>query len=110
MGAATRERLRMGCAAVLGAIVAFPAGMVFSGRESAQLNAPASKATTRTARYQADARKPYSPNILNDPYVFQQHREIVEALEASCRQTHEGCVEAKQARKYLSEREAPPAR
>ena len=104
MRATARDWQRLGCAAVLGAIIAFPAGVVFSGRGSVQQKAIDSKANIAPAR-QAEARKPYSPNVLNDPYVLQQHREIVEALEISCRQTGEGCVEAKQARRYL-EREA----
>ena len=106
MKAPAREWQRLGCAAVLGAIVAFPAGVVFSGRQSVQLEAPDSKTTTAPARHKTEARKPYLPNVLSDPYVLQQHREIVEALEISCRQTGEGCVEAKQARRYLLEREA----
>ena len=104
MRATAREWQRLGCAAVLGAIIAFPAGVLFSGRGLVQQQTTDAKATTAPAR-QSEARKPYTPNVLNDPYVLQQHREIVEALETSCRQTGEGCVEAKQARRYL-EREA----
>lgn len=109
MKATSREWQRLGCAAVLGAIIAFPAGVVFSGRGMVQQKATDSKATTAPGR-QAEARNPYSPNVLSDPYVLQQHREIVEALEISCRQTGEGCVEAQQARRYLLEREATRTR
>ena len=59
---------------------------------------------------EAEARNPYSPQILSDPYVVRKHREIVEALETYCRQTGKDCIEAKQARRYLLEREATGAR
>src|SRR5687768_6783059 len=109
MRTTAREWQRLGCAAVLGAIIAFPAGVLLSGRGSVQQDPTESKAAGGTAS-EAGARKPYSPNVLSDPYVLQQHREIVEALEISCRQMGEGCVEAEQARRYLRERNATPAR
>jgi hypothetical protein len=108
MRATAREWQRLGCAAVLGAIIAFPAGILFSGRGSVEQNTIASRAQAPAG--EAQARKPYSPDVLSDPYVLQQHREIVEALEMSCRQTGEGCAEAKRARRYLHEREANRAR
>ena len=104
MSASAREWQRLGCAAFLGAVIAFPAGVLFSGREPVQQQPTGSKATSATAG-EARARKPYSPNVLGDPYVLQQHRQIVEDLEMACRQTGENCAEAKQARRYLRERE-----
>jgi hypothetical protein len=104
MRAPAREWQRLGCAALLGAIVAFPAGVVFSGRESVRSGAPDLKATPEPARHKTEARNPYSPNVLSDPYVLRQHQQIVAALELSCRKTGENCVEAKQARRYLFER------
>ena len=105
MRATAREWQRLGCAAVLGAIIAFPAGVLFSGRGPVRQETAESKATGAPPR-PAEARKPYSPNVLSDPYVLQQHQEIVEQLERSCRQTGENCAEAKQARRYLRDREA----
>lgn len=110
MSAPAREWQRLGCAAVLGAIVAFPAGVVFSRRESVHLEAPDSKTTTAPTLHSTDGLNPYAPNILGDPYVVQRHREIVEALENYCRKNGEDCVEAKQARRYLLEREATGTR
>ena len=49
---------------------------------------------------------PYAPNILSDPYLVRRQREMVEALETYCRKTGEDCVEAKQARQYLVNRDA----
>src|SRR4051794_24429904 len=109
MRATAREWQRLGCAAVLGAIIAFPAGVLFSGRGSVQQKTTDSKETTMPAG-EAVARNPYSPHILSDPYVFRKHREIVEAIENYCRQTGKDCIEAKQARRYLIEREATRAR
>jgi hypothetical protein len=101
-----RDWRRLGCAAVLGAIVAFPAGVLLSGRDAVQVVAPNSETTAASPRHQSAARKPYSPHVLSDPYVLQQHEEIVEALEASCCKTGEACAEASQARRYLRQREA----
>ena len=108
MKAPARDWQRLGCAAVLGAIIAFPAGMALSGREPVEPEA--SKTTSAPVRNERVARNPYSPNVLSDPYVLQQHQAIAEALEMSCRETGEGCAEAKQARRYLSEREAARTR
>jgi hypothetical protein len=108
MRASAREWRRLGCAALLGAIIAFPTGVLFSGRARVDQKTTDSKATSAPAG-RAEARKPYSPDVLGDPYVVRQHREIVEALEMSCRQTGENCAEAKQARRYL-EREGARAR
>jgi hypothetical protein len=109
MRASAREWQKLGCAAVLGAIIAFPAGILFSGRGSEQQQTTGSNAASVPAGA-GQTRKPYSPDVLGDPYVLQQHREIVEQLEMSCHQTGESCAEARQARRYLREREAPRAR
>jgi len=103
-----REWRSLGCAAFLGALVAFPIGVIVSGREPVQPAASDPKRTAAPAGHSAESRQQYSPNILGDPYVHQRHREIVEALEAACRGTGKGCVEARQARRYLDEREATP--
>ena len=105
MRASAREWRRLGCAAALGAIIAFPAGVLVSGRGPVEQKTTHSKATSGPAG-EAEARKPYSPNVLGDPYVVRQHQEIVEALEMSCRKTGEGCAEARQARRYLKRKGA----
>lgn len=110
MRALGREWLRLGCAAALGAMVAFPAGMLLSGRERVQSEEPRSKAAAAPPAGKAKARDPYSPKVLSDPYVLQQHREIVEMLEASCRESGQVCAEARMARRYLDEREASRSR
>lgn len=52
----------------------------------------------------AKFRKFYSPQISNDPYVQDQWRKGVEALEAQCLHTGQRCAEAKAARRWLSEK------
>jgi hypothetical protein len=112
MRAPARELQRLGCAAALGAIVAFPAGVVFSERESVQSEAPDSKTTTGSAlrNTEAGTLNPYAPNILSDPYIVRRQREMVKALEIYCRKTGKDCVEANQARRYLDQREAARTR
>ena len=105
MRAFERQWQRLGCAAAIGAMIAFPAGVLLSGRERVQSEAPDPGAAT-PPRPKAEARKHYSPVVLSDPYVLQQHREIVEMLETSCRETGQRCDEARAARNYLDEREA----
>jgi len=83
---------------------------MFSERQSVQVEAPDSKTTIGPAPHETETRNFYSPNVLSDPYVLQQHREIVEALEITCRKTGQHCAEAKQARRYLLEREATRTR
>jgi hypothetical protein len=84
--------------------------MAFSGRKPVQVEAPDSKTATAPALHDTEARNFYSPKILSDPYVLRQHREIVQELEISCRKTGEHCAEAKQARRYIDEREATRTR
>jgi hypothetical protein len=97
---------RLGCAAALGAILAFPAGMAFSAREAAPPDAAAApKAPGGRSGGKTAGRNPYSPDVLGDPHVVDQHRRTVEAMESSCRQTGELCAEAERARDYLVARE-----
>jgi hypothetical protein len=92
----------LGCAALVGAAVAFPAGVVFGGRDAiSQKDRP--KAESENASAKANFRKFYSPEIHNDPYVQGQWRKVVEELEAQCRRAGERCTEAKAARRWLSE-------
>ena len=106
MRAPAREWQRLGCAAFLGAIIAFPTAMLFSHLRSLRSDAPDSTVSASPGLHSTEVRNPYAPNILSDPHVLQRHREMVEALEAYCRKTGKDCLEAKEARRYLDEREA----
>jgi hypothetical protein len=91
-----RELITIGACA--GAIVAFPLGLYF-GR-------PSTVDTLLRARANpASLRGHYAPAILSDPYVLDQWRRSVEALEASCRASGRYCTEAGSARIKLVELE-----
>ena len=93
----------IGFAAAIGAVVAFPAGLMFAGRDAppprhgsaARPNAPAAK--------KAEARDFYSPKVTSDPYVLDQQRRVVEALELECRHYGKHCAEAGQGRRRIAE-------
>lgn len=91
------ERRRIGCAVLLTAAVAFPAGMWLA--RSAASSAPP---PTRTAPPgAADVRNPYSATIRTDPYVLTRQRALVEAMESDCRNNGRLCPKAGAARRYL---------
>lgn len=101
---------RIGWAIALTAAVAFPAGIwVANLLRSSVANpdglfqTPASSAAASPAPA-ASARNPYSANIRDDPYVVQQQRALVEAMERECRQLGTGCSEARGARRYIDAR------
>ncbi len=90
---------RLGCAALVGAAVAFPVGVMVGGRGVEE--APAGAKARRTA----EGRNFYSPSFRSDPYVLEQQRRVVEALELGCRQFGERCREAAAARRRIEEME-----
>ena len=95
-----------GCAALLAAFVAFPLGMMFGGGRSSQEQASGTDNAAPPMRSRG-GRDFYSPNVLSDPYVLEQHLRVVEALERSCANSGEHCNEARQARKLIEE-SVPP--
>jgi hypothetical protein len=111
MGLAAPEWRRLLGAAALGALIAFPAGLLFSGRGSVQPEARRSSAAPPSEQApQKAGRNPFSPIVLDDPYVEAQHRRAVEAMELSCLRTGQLCAEAQQARQYLRRRDADGGR
>lgn len=95
---------RMLGAALIGAVIAFPAGMMVGGGSGARQEAaePVSGEAPAGAGKRA-VRDFYSPNVLDDPYVVEQQFRVVEALELSCRRFGERCAEARKARERLWE-------
>jgi hypothetical protein len=75
--------------------------MAFSGSSSFQPEAGEAHRSPSPMRKTAERRDPYSPDILGDAHVLEQHRRTVEAMELSCRQTGALCAEAEKARGYL---------
>jgi hypothetical protein len=96
----TRDFAKFGFALLVGAAIAFPAGMMVAGsRGVADRAAPA-------APRDAAIRDVFSPAIRDDPWFLARQREGVEALERHCAQTGESCAEARAARKALADLEA----
>jgi hypothetical protein len=85
----------------MGALIAFPAGLMVGGREAAPEKPPAAAGIDRDDGPQPKARNMYSPHIINDPYVLSEQRRVVEALEAECRHSGNHCAEAEQTRRWL---------
>jgi len=89
-----RELARLAAALLVGAAVAFPAGMMLAKR-----SAPAE---ARTARGSAVPRRAiYSPKVLSDPYFIEQQRRNIATLEQRCREAGELCAEADAGRRWL---------
>jgi hypothetical protein len=96
----------MGCAALIAASVAFPVGLFVGGGEPSGEAARQQRRSAPSRGEVPTARNAYSPSVASDPYVIEQQRRVVQALEASCRQSGQYCAEAKQARLRIEEAEA----
>jgi hypothetical protein len=102
MNVGKRSPGQLGCAAAIGAVLALPAGYML-GRHSPQPSAVPTSEVSST-KYQKMPNV-FSPNILSDPAVVDQHRKIVEGLERACVQQRLYCEEAASARRWLERRE-----
>ena len=95
-----KELARLAGALLIGAAVAFPAGLWLAGE-------PERPAGPRAVPPRAEVgRAVYSPRIKDDPYFLEQQRKGVQALEAECRRTGEFCAEAREARRGLDQQGA----
>ncbi len=90
------ERARLGGALLLGAAVAFPAGLLLGGGGGDGARAPAPRGS-------AAVRDAFSPRVQSDPYFLDRQRDNVAALEAHCEETGELCAEAGAARRRSDE-------
>ena len=95
----SRDWRSIGCAALAGALIAFPAGVMLSRGERQETE----RRTAGPPPKQTEGRNFYSPGVVSDPYVLEQQRRVVEALEVSCRQFRENCAEARLARQRIEE-------
>ena len=93
----------LGCAFLVGVALAFPAALMFARRSP-----PDSDRVTPPAGRHARLLNPYSPNIMSDPYVLEQQRKGLEALDRSCREAGTYCREAAQLRQLLQTRGGEP--
>lgn len=95
---------QIGCAMLLTAAVAFPAGVWLAGRSQRQPVVASPTNAARSSSPAAEVRDVYSANVRNDPYVLDRQRAVVESMERLCRIERRDCAEAVQARRYLDAR------
>lgn len=99
---ARNEWVRLAGALLVGAALAFPAGIAIE-----RLFSDEPKPATAHPRTTAPAtRDMFSPSLRSDPWFLERQREGVEALERHCASTGESCPEARGARQRLTELEA----
>ena len=94
----TRDLAKLGLALLVGAAIAFPAGMMVAGSRG-----PADRPAAAPRPDAAATRNMFSPSIRRDPWFLDRQREGIEALERYCAQTGENCSEARAARRRLEE-------
>ena len=97
----TSDLAKLALALLVGAAIAFPAGMMVAGSRNGSGRAP-----TAPAQEAGAVRDMFSPSISGDPTFVARQREGVEALERYCARTGESCAEARAARRMLAELEA----
>ena len=91
----------IGCLVVLGGLVLFSAGILL-GRQQATTAQPEKRApVTARALTKPRVRNVFSPSVIADPYVLDEQRKVVEALESDCEHQRLNCDTAKNARAYL---------
>jgi hypothetical protein len=95
----------IGCAALVGASVAFPLGLVVGAGDPPQAAVKGESRQNPPSGQVRAGRDPYSPKVTSDPYVIEQQRRVLQALEVSCRGFKTHCAEARQARLRIEEAE-----
>lgn len=95
-----------GCAALIGASIAFPLGIIVGGNEPQGESVRDSRRPAQARGEAPKARNVYSPRVAGDRYVIEQQRRVLRTLEASCRQSGRYCPEAEQARLRIEEAES----
>jgi hypothetical protein len=94
---AAKDLPKYAAALLVGAALAFPAGMMVAGSRSAPGHAVADH------RPAGAGRNMFSPSVRTDPYFLEQQRKGVDALERFCARTGESCAEARAARRRIDE-------
>ena len=91
----SKDLTRLAAAMLLGAVLAFPAGLWLGGHREAARPPPGNQS--------AAIRNVFSPSIRDDAFFLERQRQNASALEAHCRRTGNLCGEARQARKWLEQ-------
>ena len=97
----TRDLAKLGLALLVGAAIAFPAGLMVAGSQNGL-----SGLRPAAPRRDAAMRDMFSPSVRSDPWFLERQREGLAALERYCARTGESCAEARAARRRLDELEA----
>jgi hypothetical protein len=95
----------IGCTALVAASVAFPLGRLVGADDPPQAVVKGESRQNPASGQRQEARNPYSPKVVSDPYVIEQQRRVLQALEVSCRGFKTHCTEARQARLRIEEAE-----
>ena len=86
---------------VLSGVILFYAGIVL-GRQQTAAEQPLKRAHGKArAQTKPLVRNVFSPSVIADPYVLDEQRRVVEALESACATQRVNCDTAKKARAYL---------
>lgn len=96
-----KDLAKLGLALLVGAALAFPAGMMVAGSRSGS-----DRVARAAPRETAPVRDVFSPSISGDPWFLDRQRENVEALESHCARTGQLCAEARAVRAQLADMEA----
>ncbi|OYW47040.1 MAG: hypothetical protein B7Z08_05790 [Sphingomonadales bacterium 32-68-7] len=91
-----KDRLKIVAALLIGAGIAFPAGLWLSGE-------PAPERSQPVPADDPGHRRAFSPTVLRDPHFLAEQRKGIEALERRCREAAEFCTEAAEGRRWLAE-------
>ena len=93
-----RGRLGLAAGLLLGALLAFPAGLMLGRGDE-----PSAERARPARTGDESLRAPYSPDLLGDPAFLAGQRRNAEALEARCRASGEFCAEAEALRRWLED-------
>jgi hypothetical protein len=77
MAATAREWKGLGCGALVGAAIAFPAGVALSGRQSGSQESAAMRPSAAETPGSAGRRNFYSPNVMGDTFVPQRQQRLL---------------------------------
>jgi len=98
------KRALTACGLVTGAVAFFLLGTLVSQRkEQDEPDRAHPLVSSGTPSSPQAGRRMFAPSFADDPYVLQEWKQAVEMLERRCRDAHEFCVEARNARLQIKE-------
>jgi hypothetical protein len=88
---------------VVSASIGIAVGLIIGRAQAPREPVPKASRPAASSDDTRTGRDVYSPRVATDPYVIEQQRQVLRALEASCLQSKQHCAEAEQARRRLEE-------